>query len=438
MKGKFAHPPTLRVRLQRALYSLLWWSALPYLALKLARRTRRAGLRDNGWWQRLGFVRLPVTGRPRLWVHAVSVGEVQAAVPLVNALKARCPNHDLVLSTTTATGAAQARRQLGEGVFHCHLPFDLAGAVHRFLARVQPDMLLILETELWPNLLAACCARGVPAALVNARLSERSLARYRRLPTLAAAMLSDLDIIVAQGPQDAGRFEALGAPRARIHVSGNLKFDLPMPAAMQAQGLALRARLGPARPVWIAASTHAGEEEQVLAAHARLRAQLPDALLLLVPRRPERFDEVHALCVAQGFEVERRSAGLTAPSAAAVFLGDTMGELPAFYAAADVAFVGGSLVPHGGHNLLEPALLAVPVLSGPHVHNFIEISRLLAAAAGLRTVASVAELANTLQALLADPQARAQQAARAGAVIEAHRGATDRTLAALARWLPPA
>ena len=428
----------MRLRLLRHVYTALWWLALPFLALKLARRTRRAGLRGNGWWQRLGFVQLPPAGRPRLWVHAVSVGEVQAAVPLLHALRARHPDHDLVLSTTTATGAAQARRQLGDEVIHCHLPFDLPGAVRRFLVRVQPAMLLILETELWPNLLAACRERGVPVALVNARLSERSLARYQRLPTLAAAMLADLQAIIAQGPRDAARFVALGAPRGRVEVSGNLKFDLALPVAVQAQGQVLRARLGADRPVWIAASTHAGEEEQVLAAHAQLRACLPDALLLLVPRRPERFDEVHGLCLAQGFAIERRSEALAAPCTAAVFLGDTMGELPTFYSAADLAFVGGSLVPHGGHNVLEPALLAVPVVCGPHVFNFAEITGLLRDARGLLEVVSATELAATVQALLADPHARARQAAQATTVVEAHRGATDRTLVALRRWLPPA
>ena len=437
MKGESNHQASLAARVWLRVYTLLWWLALPYLALKLARRTRKAGLRGNGWWQRLGFVHLPRKGSSRLWVHAVSVGEVQAAVPLVQALRARHPGQDIVLTTTTATGAAQARRQLGDSVLHCHLPFDLPGAVQRFLLRVQPDLLLILETELWPNLLAACRARGVPVALVNARLSERSLARYRRVPTLAAAMLANLEALVAQGPQDAARLVALGAAPAKVTVSGNLKFDFAIAPAVREQGQVLRGRFG-TRPVWVAASTHAGEEAQVLAAHAALRRQLPETLLLLVPRRPERFDEVHALCLAQGFEVERRSAGLTAPCTADVFLGDSMGELLAFYAAADVAFVGGSLVPHGGHNVLEPALLAVPVVCGPHVFNFAEITGELSAVDGLRRVMSAAELASAVQALLSDPAARAAQARQAGAVVDAHRGATARTLQALAPRLPAA
>lgn len=434
MKSLSTHPA--RLRLWRALYTALWWCALPWLALKLAHRTRRAGLKGNGWWQRLGFVQLPQTGRARLWVHAVSVGEVQAAVPLVQALQERHPDHDLVLTTTTATGAAQARRQLGDSVIHLHFPFDLPGAVRRFLERVQPCALLVLETELWPNLLAACRSREVPVALVNARLSARSLARYRRLPTLAAGMLAHIDALVAQGPQDAARFASLGAPADRSSVSGNLKFDLAIPSAVPGLGQSLRARLGAARPVWIAASTHIGEEALVLAAHASLRAYLPDAVLLLVPRRPERFDEVHALCVARGFEVERRSAGLVAPCTADVFLGDSMGELLAFYAAVDVAFVGGSLVAHGGHNVLEPALLGVPVVCGPHVFNFAGITQALAAAGGLLTVVSADDLGRAVLALLADPPARMRQAACAGEVVEAHRGATARTLDALAALLP--
>ena len=438
LKGFSSSPDSFRVRLWRRAYTLLWWLALPYLALKLARRTRRAGLRGNGWWQRLGFVALPPLTRSRLWVHAVSVGEVQAAVPLVQALRVRHPTHDIVLTTTTATGAAQARRQLGDSVLHCHLPFDLPGAVQRFLQRAQPEVLLLLETELWPNLLAGCRARDVPVALVNARLSARALARYGRVPTLAAAMLANLEALIAQGPQDAARFVALGAAPGKVTVSGNLKFDFAISPSVREQGRALRGRFGTERPVWVAASTHAGEEVQVLAAHAALRQQLPEALLVLVPRRPERFDEVHALCVAQGFEVERRSAGLTAPCAAAVFLGDSMGELLAFYAAADVAFVGGSLVPHGGHNVLEPALLGVPVISGPHVFNFAAITAELTAVDGLRRVTSAAELADAVQALLADAAARDTQARQAGAVVEAHRGATARTLQALAPWLPPA
>lgn len=426
-----------RARLQRLAYSWLWRAALPWLALKLACRNRRSvGVgAGNHWLARLGKFDLPARTRPRVWVHAVSVGEVQAASPLVRALLAALPNHEIVMTTTTATGAAAAGRALGDAVVHLPMPFDLPGAVDRFLSRVEPGLVVILETELWPNLLAACESRGVPVALVNARLSPRSWRAYARLPSLTREMLASLSLIAAQSAGDASRFRALGAPADRLQVVGNLKFDIKPPGGAIEAGEALRKRLGRARPTWIAASTHEGEEALVLEAHEQIRRRWPDALLLLVPRHPERFPAVAGLCRSQGLPLALRSAPTPADGDAAVFLGDSMGEMFTFYAASDVAYIGGSLVPTGGHNPLEPAAVGVPVLAGPHVFNFEATYALLEQAGALGRVPDVESLATSVAALFDSPAERARRAANASAIIDDHGGASQRVVDGLVALL---
>ncbi|HCK82045.1 MAG TPA: lipid IV(A) 3-deoxy-D-manno-octulosonic acid transferase [Candidatus Competibacter sp.] len=419
--------------LLRGLYTALLYMALPLALLRLYWR----GLRDRDqrrrWGERLGFIpSLPTCGC--LWVHAVSVGETRAALPLIRALRARYPETPLLVTTTTLTGSRQVREALGDRVHHAYAPYDLPGAVERFLQRSRPMLAVIMETELWPNLLRRCAAAGIPTLIANARLSERSARGYARIGHLTAAMLKDITLIAAQSEVDAGRFRSLGAPRVR--VAGNLKYDLTLPDGLPEQGQTLRRDLfGEGRPVWIAASTHTGEDERVLAAFALIRSRWPELLLLLVPRHPERFDGVAALGRQCGFKVVRRSGRQFCTPDTAVFLGDSMGELLLFYAAADIAFVGGSLVPTGGHNVLEPALLGLPVLFGPHMFNFTEAGQRLLAAQAAWQVNDTEALAAIVDRLLADPHLQRAAGQRGRDAVERHRGALAALMGHIERLL---
>ncbi|KAB2935571.1 MAG: 3-deoxy-D-manno-octulosonic acid transferase [Candidatus Contendobacter sp.] len=412
---------TGRELILRLLYGGLLYLLLPLALLRLYWRGRRDAGHRRRWTERLGFVPLlPSTGC--LWLHAVSVGEARAALPLIRALLNRYPGLPLLVTTTTLTGSRQVREALGERVHHVYAPYDLPGAVRRFLRRTRPRLAVIMETELWPNLLRQCAIASVPVLIANARLSERSARGYARMGWLTAAMMRDIALIAAQAEADADRFRALGA--SRVQVAGNLKYDLTLPDDLPERGRHLRRDLlGDDRPVWIAASTHAGEDEHILDAFARLRARWPELLLLLVPRHPERFDDVAALCRQRGFGVVRRGERRPCAPNVAVFLGDSMGELLLFYAAADLAFVGGSLVSTGGHNVLEPALLGLPVLFGPHMFNFTEAGERLLEAKAAWQVTDAAELAAMVDRLLADPELRQGAGRRGRAAVERHRGA---------------
>jgi len=405
----------------RLIYTSLLYALLPLALLRLYWRGRRDPGHRQRWRERLGWIAsLPEPGC--LWIHAVSVGEVRAALPLIRTLLACYPEQRLLVTTTTLTGSRQVREALGNRVLHVYAPYDLPSAVQRFLHHTRPRIAVIMETELWPNLLRQCAATGIPVLVANARLSERSARGYARIRPLTASLLRDVTLIAAQAEADAERFRALGAPR--VEVVGNLKYDLQLPDNLLEQGRALRReRLGENRPVWIAASTHADEDEQILETFTQLRVRWPDLLLLLVPRHPERFDGVAALCQQRSFNVVRRSDQQPCRPETAVFLGDSMGELLRFYAAADLAFVGGSLVPTGGHNVLEPALLGLPVLFGPHMFNFTEASQRLLDAQAAVQVANAAELAAAVDQWLAEPASRRNAGQRGQAVVERHRGA---------------
>ncbi len=413
--------------MSRLLYTALWYLLLPVIALRQAWRGRGQAVPAGSFAARLGFVPPTPPGAPSpTWIHCVSVGETVAAEPLIDALLAA--GEPLLVTSTTFTGAARVRARYGSRVRHCFMPWDTPGAVARFLARVRPARLVILETELWPNLLQACARRRIPVLLVNARLSARSARGYARTGALARDMLRCLVAISAQAEADAERFRALGAPAGRVQVNGNLKFDVAVDEQARDKARVLRAGFG-ARPVWIAASTHAGEDEVLLAAHRDLLASLPDALLVLVPRHPERFDDVAALVARSGFPCARRSRGELPAAATAVYLGDTMGEMPLLYALADVAFVGGSLVPVGGHNFVEPAALGLPLLSGPHLFNFQQIADDLRHAGALDIATDAAALAVKLVILLGNPQQRAVVGTRGRDYVAANRGACARTQA---------
>lgn len=403
----------------RRLYTLLLYLLVPLILLRLYWRGRRLPDYRRRWAERFGFFPpLPTSGC--IWIHAVSVGETRAALPLLHALRQRYPAIPLLVTSTTPTGSRQLREALGDRVSHVYAPYDLPAVVNRFLHRTRPRLAVMMETELWPNLFHICALRGIPLVVANARLSERSARGYRRLGRLTRRMLA-ATMIAAQTEADASRFRALGAPR--VKRMGNLKFDLILPPTLAEQGRELRRALGERRPVLIAASTHAGEEEQILDACARLRDGLPDLLLLLVPRHPERFPQVADLCGHRGLDVVTRSENRPCGPETQVFLGDTLGELLLFYAAADVAFVGGSLVPVGGHNVLEPALLGLPVLFGPHIFNFSEACQKLLEAQAAWGVQDTDGLARASATLLADPALRLEAGERGRQVVEANRGA---------------
>lgn len=422
----------------RQLYSALHYLALPYIFLRLAWR----GHRNPGYWERWGerFGRIPALAgdRPTLWIHAVSVGEVQAAVPLVRALGGHGRDYRIVVTTTTPTGRERVQQALGASVVHRYAPYDLPDAVRRFLARVRPQLVIIMETELWPNILYQCSRSGIPVMLANARLSAQSKARYRRIATTAGRMLASISCIAAQTRQDAERLVSLGAHPDRVHVTGNTKFDVRLPASLGEQAQVLRRCFGVDRGVWIAASTHDGEERQVLEAFDRVRTLLPDSLLVLVPRHPERSQSVAALAKRKGHVTVMRSESPESCASVSVFIGDTMGELPLYYAASDVAFVGGSLVREGGHNMLEPAALGIPVLFGPYVHDVSEISeRLSEVGAGLR-VEDKNALASAVVEYMQDANLRHVAGQRGREFVKQNRGALERVMTLVDELVPVA
>ena len=408
------------------LYNVLIYLAAPFAILVQLWR----GLRDpsyrSGLAERLGFG--PAAPGPAIWIHAVSVGEVQAAQPLVAQLLRRHPRYRILLTTVTPTGAARARHLFGDRVMLRYVPLDLPGSVKRFFDRVQPRLAMILETELWPNLYGECGRRGVPLVLASARISPRSVGKYRRLVTLFRKTLSHGIVIAAQSESDAERFRSIGATPERTHVTGNIKFDFQPPEGIEAQGRRWREKNASGRPVWVAGSTHEGEEGIVLDAHRRVLQRFPDALLILVPRHPQRFNAVGDLLAKRHDPAANRSSGAAIAPSTSVLLADTMGELMMFYAASDVAFVAGSLAPIGGHNLLEPASVGRPILTGPHNFNGEEIAQLLMDAGAAFIVADTAQLAHAVTGLLEDANLRSVMGAAGRAVLDANRGALDRLL----------
>jgi 3-deoxy-D-manno-octulosonic-acid transferase len=415
----------------RLLYSWLTRCAAPFAYLMVLWR----GFGDRSYWQGLGerFGMGRRLAAPSIWLHAVSLGEMTAAAPLLRALRARYPNMPLVVTAATPAGRARARNLLGSEGDIRFLPYDTPGSVRRFLARVQPRAGIIMETELWPNLLRECQRRGVPVLLASARLSAKSMSSYGRLAGLFRSVFTPNLTVAAQTDGDAQRFRAIGADSAQLSVVGNVKFDLELDAAIVAGGRALREVWDASRPVWIAGSTHVGEEQQVLDAQALLQAAQPDSLLLLVPRHKDRFDAVADLLTRRGIIFTRRSAMVEAPAGlpadVSVVLGDTVGELAMLYASADIAFVGGSLVPVGGHNLLEPAALALPVLTGPSQSNAKEIAQLLLARGAALQVNDAGELAAVLGRLIGNPGERDRMGREGQEIIAANRGSLAKLLA---------
>lgn len=409
----------------RYLYTFLLYLAMPFVFLRLFWRSRRLKAYRLRMRERLGFY--PFRLDKCMWVHTVSVGELIAAIPLIKALQAEYPYLMMLVTTMTPTGAERVKVAFGDSVKHVYLPYDLPFAINRFLNAMNPQFCVVMETEMWPNILNACAKRGIPVCLTNARLSEKSARGYRRIAPLTREMLKNIRQISACQDTDAERFQSLGATTQQLTVTGNLKFDLVITEEVVAKGAALRTQLGQDRFVWIAASTHEGEEEMVLAAHQALLAKYPNALLILVPRHPDRFAAVTALTKTK-FTTQNRSSGGVVAADTAVYIGDTMGELLVMYAASDVAFVAGSLIPRGGHNVLEAAALAKPILTGEHIFNFKDICHMMQRSQALVMVADVNDLAKTILKLADDISYREQLGQHALHVMNQNRGALAKQL----------
>jgi 3-deoxy-D-manno-octulosonic-acid transferase len=412
----------------RSVYTALLYVFAPIaLAGTALRGVRDPAYRDR-LSERLGFTRvLQGSDAHPIWLHAVSVGEVQAAAPLVRVLLKKYPQRPLLITTATPTGAQRVRALFSDSVRHAYLPYDLPGSVRRFLDQVRPSIAIVMEREIWPNLFSECRRRAIAVLLASARISERSAVRHQRFASLFAEALATNVKVAAQTTQDAERYRSIGA--RDVEVTGNVKFDIESPVAAKQAGESLRASQFAERLVWVAGSTHEGEEDQVLAAHRMVIQQRPDVLLILVPRHPNRFDAVRSWLKAQQVTFVSRSRGEQVTKETSVLLADTLGELLMFYAAADIAFVGGSLIATvGGHNLLEPAVLERPVLVGPHNFNAPDIAQLMSESGAARQVHSPEELAQAVLDLAADPALRARMGTQGSEMVAANRGALDRVV----------
>jgi 3-deoxy-D-manno-octulosonic-acid transferase len=411
------------VTILRYIYSFLLYLLVPFILLKLLWRSRKSPGYRKRWAERFGFFDAPKKYQHGIFIHAASVGETIAAIPLIRNLQKDYPNLPITVTTMTVTGSQQVKKSLQDSVFHVYVPYDLPDVVQRFLKKIKPKILILMETELWPNLLHYTKTYQIPILLANARLSEKSATGYAKLKNFAAKMLKNITQIAAQSQLDANRFIKLGMPQQHVAITGSIKFDINLAPSIKEAGEVLRQQLDANRPVWIAASTHDGEEEIILQAFKQIKQQLPDCLLILVPRHPERFTTVATLCKKQGYTIVLRSTNETCSEKTDIFIGDTMGEMMKFYAAADIAFVAGSLVPIGGHNFLEPAILGLPIISGSHVFNFTEIARLLKEKHALVLIENSSELAKQVIKFFNDPKLRHEFGENAKLVVDANRGA---------------
>jgi len=400
---------------------------MPFIIIKLFLRGYRAAEYRTRKLERFGIFKAPSLTRS-IWIHAVSVGEVLAAEPVIRALQVRFPGRDIVITSMTPTSSEQIHKLFGESVFHVYAPYDLPFMVNAFLRRVKPEFLVIMETELWPNMIHEARKRACPVVIVNARLSERSANGYRRLKPAVGWMLNEISLILCQNKKDAARFGSLGISGEKIHVTGSVKYDVSVDPGIQREGRMLKQSLKRSQPVWIAASTHEGEDARVLAIHLQLREFFPDAVLILVPRHPERFDNAFLLAEQAGFITYRRTHEPRIPKDSDVFVVDTMGELLSFYAASNIAFIGGSLVEVGGHNPIEPGALGLPIIAGPHVFNFEAICEQLVTSGGMEIVQGEATLLAALKQLMADPESARERGQYAMKEVNASKGAVSRVV----------
>lgn len=417
------------------LYTVLLYLIQPLIWLRLWLRGRKAPAYRKRWAERYGYCAGKV--RPDgILLHSVSVGETLAAVPLVRALRHRYPSMPITVTTMTPTGSERAASAFGKDVHHVYLPYDLPGSMNRFLDNVNPRLVIIMETELWPNMIALLHKRKIPLVIANARLSERSAKGYKKLGKFMQRLLQRITLIAAQNQEDGERFISLGLKRSQLTVTGSLKFDISVTPELAARAITLRRQWAPRRPVWIATSTHDGEESIILDAHRKLLTRFPNLLLILVPRHPERFSTARELTQKAGLSYTLRSSGEIPSGSTQVVIGDTMGELMLLYGIADVAFVGGSLVDRGGHNPLEAAAHAIPVLMGPYTLNFKDICAKLQQADGLITVTDADSLDKEIGTLLTDEDYRLYYGRHAVEVLHQNQGALQRLLQLLEPHLP--
>ncbi|WKX26545.1 lipid IV(A) 3-deoxy-D-manno-octulosonic acid transferase [Tatumella ptyseos] len=410
-----------------AVYTLLLYLIQPLIWIRLWHRGKKLPGYRLRWKERYGYCKGKVVPGG-IVLHSVSVGETLAAIPLVRALQYQYPDIPITVTTMTPTGSERAQSAFGKNVSHVYLPYDLPSAINRFLDTAAPRLMIIMETELWPNIIHILHRRHIPLIIANARLSERSAKRYQKIGNELAELLQKISCIAAQNSEDAERFKALGAKPEQVAVTGSLKFDISVTPELAARAVALRRQWAPHRPVWIAASTHEGEERIILETHRQLLEQFPTLLLILVPRHPERFQSVKELAEKLAFEPLMRSNNQVPSATTQVLIGDTMGELMLLYGIADIAFVGGSLVERGGHNPLEPSAHAIPVIMGPHIWNFKDICGRLEQAQGLITAADQAALYHEMVQLLTDSDLRKYYGLHAVDVLHQNQGALQQLL----------
>lgn len=420
----------------RFFYSVLFYVLIPFVLIRLLWRSRAFPDYRKRWNERFAFY--PFTPHPGgIWIHAVSVGEVNAAYPVIDALLKRYPLHTILITCTTPTGSYRITQLFGEveRVHHYYLPYDIPDNVHRFIRHFQPVLAIFLETEIWPNFYYYCHQYAIPLVIINGRLSEKSTKRYRFVRKWVQECLSSVSWVAAQTSTDAQRYLSLGMPGEKISVTGNVKFDVAFSPYEYDHIASLRSRGFQERPIFVAGSTHPGEEEQIVSAIQRIRSVLPKTLLVLAPRHVERNDSLETFCKEKGYSVQRRSDGLPCHETTNVYLLDTVGELKLFYGIADIAFVGGSLVPRGGHNVLEPAVVGIPVLYGPFMFHFTEIARMLIEEGGGIEIHNAEELAQQAIFLFTMNEKRLEIGNKAKACVKANQGATMRIIEHLSNYL---
>lgn len=408
------------------IYRLLLNLAIPFGLINLLFRGFKNPAYWSRWRERFGFGSDEIKNAAPIdiWIHAVSVGEARAAAPLVNLLLEENPDCNILITTTTPTGSAMVKMLLSDRVLHCYFPYDLAWAMNRFVPMVTAKMVVIMETEIWPNMITAVKRSGSRLIYTNVRLSERSYKGYARFKGFVDQVLSQVDHFAVQGELDNKHLQLLGVPENKISVTGSIKFDVNIQPSLHESAQVLRRQLGSDRLIWIAGSTRDGEEGRILSVYKKLKLKFPSLLLILVPRHPERFDSVARKVQRRGLEFVRRTElPVELEPSAEVYIGDTMGELSLMYACSDVAFVGGSLEPLGGQNILEPCALGIPAVFGPHMFNFPEISRLTLKEGAGKMVQNSEQLAQVLEKLLANPSLRDEMGSKGVAFVEAHRGA---------------
>jgi 3-deoxy-D-manno-octulosonic-acid transferase len=422
----------LNLEIKSRLYSLATFFLTPLVLFRLASRGVKTPAYFRRWRERFGVFPNP-NFKKSILIHAVSVGEVNAAIPLIKALMEKYKDYDFVITTVTPTGSDRVQQIFGNAVFHLYLPYDLSGAVNRFLKKIKPDLAVVMETEIWPNLFRFCKKKGIPIVVANARLSELSLKGYKWVQSLATMAVNNTRFVAAQTKTDAQRMIRLGCDADKIYVVGSLKFDIIIEEETLIKGKEIHKHCAKNHLIWVAASTHQQDENEILDAYEFLKRKYPKLLLIIVPRHPERFQITAQNCIQKGFNTQLRSVCGLYDINADVFIVDTMGEMLEFYAASDIAFVGGSISNIGGHNVLEAAVFNLPVLVGPNTHNFSEITQLLHDCGGSRLVKNADDIIYNMQELIENPQTRTTMGNAASKLVQENRGAVALTMKLIAK-----